>query len=70
MWSQDFKEFVKLLNKHEVEYLVIGGYALGIHGYPRYTGDLDVWINPTIENAHKMINVMDEFGFSSMGLTE
>lgn len=70
MWSQDFKEFVKLLNKHEVEYLVIGGYALGIHGYPRYTGDLDVWINPTIENARKMINVMDEFGFSSMGLTE
>jgi hypothetical protein len=70
MWSQDFKEFVGLLNKHEVEYLVVGGYALGIHGYPRYTGDLDVWVNPTIENARKMVNVMDEFGFSSMGLTE
>lgn len=70
MWSQDFKEFVELLNKHEVEYLVVGGYALGIHGYPRYTGDLDVWVNPTIENARKMVNVMDEFGFSSMGLTE
>ncbi len=39
MWSQDFKE---LLNQHEVEYLIVGGYALGIYGYPRYTGDFDV----------------------------
>jgi hypothetical protein len=70
MWSQDFKEFVELLNKHEVEYLIVGGYALGIHGYPRYTGDLDIWINPTIKNAHKMVKVMEDFGFSSLGLTE
>ena len=69
MWSQDFKEFVELLNRHEVEYLIVGGYALGIHGYPRYTGDLDVWINPTPENGRKMILVMDGFGFASMGLT-
>lgn len=69
MWSQDFKEFVGLLNRHEVEYLVIGGYALGIHGYPRYTGDLDIWINPTPENGQKMTQVMDDFGFASMGLT-
>lgn len=69
MWSQDFKEFVELLNRHEVEYLIIGGYALGIHGYPRYTGDLDVWINPTAENAQKMLQVMEAFGFASMGLT-
>jgi hypothetical protein len=70
MWSQDFKEFVELLNRHDVEYLIIGGYALGIYGYPRYTGDLDVWINPTPENGHKMTKVMDDFGFASMGLTE
>ena len=70
MWSQDFKEFVELLNRHEIEYLIVGGYALGIHGYPRYTGDLDVWINPTAENARKMVNVMGEFGFASLGLTE
>ena len=40
MLSQDFKEFVELLNQHEAEYLIVGGYAVGIHGYPRYTGDL------------------------------
>ncbi|MFO1423793.1 MAG: hypothetical protein U1F70_09105 [Candidatus Competibacteraceae bacterium] len=68
--SQDFKEFVELLNKHNVEYLIVGGYAVGIHGYPRYTGDLDVWINATVENARKMVRVLDDFGFSSFGLTE
>ena len=70
MWSQDFKEFVVLLNHHDVEYLLVGGYALGIHGYPRYTGDLDIWVNPTPENCRKMVKVMDDFGFSSMGLKE
>jgi hypothetical protein len=50
--------------------LIVGGYALGIHGYPRYTGDLDVWINPTVENSKKMVAVMNEFGFASIGLTE
>jgi hypothetical protein len=70
MWSQDFKEFVGLLNLHEVAYLIVGGYALGIHGYPRYTGDLDVWINPTPENGSKMVKVMEDFGFASMELTE
>jgi hypothetical protein len=70
MWSQDFKEFVGLLNRHEVEYLIVGGYALGIHGYPRYTGDLDVWINPTPGNGSKMVKVMEDFGFASMELTE
>ncbi|NJM12516.1 MAG: hypothetical protein HC889_12160 [Synechococcaceae cyanobacterium SM1_2_3] len=70
MLSQDFKEFVELLNRHEAEYLIVGGYAVGIHGYPRYTGDLDVWINPTMENAQKMIKVLNDFGFSSFGLAE
>ena len=69
MLNQDFKEFVELLNKHKVEYLIIGGYALGIHGYPRYTGDLDIWVNPTLINAQKTLNVLDDFGFSTIGLT-
>jgi hypothetical protein len=47
MFSQDFKEFVGLLNNHKVEYLIVGGYAVGIHGHPRYIGDLDIWLNPT-----------------------
>lgn len=70
MLSQDFKEFVELLNNHQVEYLIVGGYAVGVHGHPRYTGDLDVWINTTMENAKKMIKVLNDFGFSSFGLTE
>ncbi len=43
---------------------------MGIHGYPRYTGDLDIWISPTVENAQKMVRVLDDFGFASFGLTE
>ncbi len=69
MLTKDFKEFVELLNKHKVEYLIIGGYALGIHGYPRYTGDLDIWVNPTLINAQKTLNVLNDFGFSTIGLT-
>ncbi len=44
MFSQDFKEFVILLQKHKVEYLIVGGYAVGVHGHPRFTGDLDIWL--------------------------
>ncbi|MGE0494934.1 MAG: hypothetical protein AB7S38_37335 [Vulcanimicrobiota bacterium] len=58
-----FLEFLKLLNAHEVEYLVIGGYAVGYHGYPRATGDIDVWIARSPGTAHKMVQVFNEFGF-------
>ena len=60
---QDFKEFLTLLNKHEVEYLLVGGYAVALHGYPRYTGDIDFWINNSEPNAEKIITVLKEFGF-------
>ena len=65
MLNQDFKEFIELLNKNKIEYLVVGGYAVGIHGYPRYTGDIDIWINISNENAEKMVLVLNEFGFGS-----
>ena len=64
----DFKELFALLNEHKVEFLIAGGYALAFHGAPRYTGDIDIFINPTPENANKVINALDAFGFSSMGL--
>ena len=69
MFSPDFKEFVELLIKHDVEYLIVGGYAVGIHGYPRYTGDLDIWLNISPSNAEKILKAVNEFGFSSFGLS-
>ena len=68
MLSKDFKEFIELLNEHEVRYLVVGGYAVAFHGYPRYTKDLDVWIELSPENADKIIKALEKFGFGSMGL--
>jgi len=65
----DFLDFLKLCNKYKVKYLVIGGYAVSIHGYPRTTKDLDVCIELSEENAGKMMNVIRDFGFSSAGLT-
>jgi hypothetical protein len=65
--AQDFEDFVKLLNLHEVEYMVVGGYALAFHGKPRHTGDLDIWINISENNAARMLGVLKDFGLSSMG---
>lgn len=68
MFEQDFIDFIELLNIHKVEYIIVGAHALSYHGRPRHTGDLDIWINPTIENADKMIKVISDFGFGSLGL--
>ena len=59
----DFKEFLKLLNSSKVEYLLVGGHAVGYHGYPRATMDMDVWIHRTPENAAKLEAALCEFGF-------
>jgi len=68
MLTKDFKEFIQLLNAKKVEYLLVGGYAVILHGYPRFTGDIDFWINPASKNAKKIIEVLDQFGFSSLNL--
>ena len=65
--DKDFEDFVILLNKYNVEYMVVGGYALAFHGRPRHTGDLDIWINISDPNAEKIIIVIKEFGFGSLG---
>ena len=67
--SPDFKEFVQLLNAHDVKYLVVGGYAVALHGYPRNTKDIDVWLWLDAANAEKLLQTLDEFGFGSLGLT-
>jgi hypothetical protein len=58
----DFKDFLKLLTFHEVEYLLVGGYAVGYHGYPRATGDMDIWIAVSEDNAEKITSVIRDFG--------
>jgi hypothetical protein len=68
--NQDFREFVQSLNDNQVRYLVVGGYAVALHGHPRYTKDLDVWIEIRPENAAKMVKALDQFGFASLGLQE
>lgn len=66
---QDFKEFLNLLRTNQVEYLLIGAYAVGYHGYPRATQDLDVWINSTRLNATRIVAVLHQFGFGSPEVT-
>ena len=66
---QDFKEFLKLLNSHQVEYLLIGGYAVGYHGYPRATGDMDLWVAIRQNNAEKLVAALSEFGFDASQLS-
>lgn len=62
---QDFREFLKLLNNHHVEYLLIGGYAVGYYGYPRATNDIDFWIAVHPDNAERMVTVLQKFGFNA-----
>lgn len=69
MLNPDFKEFIELLNKNQVKYLVIGGYAVAIHGHPRYTKDIDIWVEISQENAIKLIIALEQFGFGGVGLT-
>jgi predicted nucleotidyltransferase len=66
---RDFKEFLKLLNAYEVEYLLIGGYAVGYHGYPRATADMDVWIAMNPVNADRIVSVLKDFGFDRADLS-
>jgi len=69
MLSRDFKEFIESLNANNVRYLVVDGYAVALHGYPRYTKDLDVWIEPKIQNANNVLNALTPFGFDSLDIT-
>ncbi|KAF0162280.1 MAG: hypothetical protein FD188_234 [Ignavibacteria bacterium] len=67
---QDYKELLKLLNENKVEYLVVGAFALGFYGSPRNTGDIDIWIKISKENAQRMEKTLIDFGVSSLGYSE
>jgi len=60
--APDFKDFLQLLSDHNVEYLLVGGYAVALHGYVRYTSDIDIWILSTPENVDKVISALRDFG--------
>ena len=66
---QDFSEFLKLLNIQRVEYLLVGGFAVGFHGYPRATSDIDIWVGRSPENAKRVAAAIREFGFDTPNLT-
>ena len=70
MLNQDFREFIASLNDNQVRYLVIGGYAVALHGHPRYTRDLDVWLELSEANAARIVRALEEFGFGSLGLVD
>ncbi len=67
--SRDFEEFFALLNKHEVRYLVVGGYAFAIHARPRFTDDLDIFLLVEEENANRALQALREFGFADLSLS-
>ena len=68
--ERDFEEFVELLNKHKVQYLIIGAYAMSFHTRPRSTGDIDFFVQAGRKNAQKLVKVLTEFGFGGAGLKE
>lgn len=66
----DFREFLQLLNSNEVDYLLVGGYAVGFYGYVRATADMDVWIASNPQNAGRLVATLRQFGFTSPELNE
>lgn len=68
--NQDWKEFFESLNSNRVEYVVVGALALAFHGYPRYTGDVDILIRQEPTNAARVVAALVAFGFVSIGITE
>jgi hypothetical protein len=68
--QKDFKELLELFNAHNVEYLIVGGYALAFHGAPRFTGDIDLLVRPDRKNAKRILAALAEFGFGSSDISE
>ena len=70
IFNEDFREFITALNNNEVEYILVGGYAVILHGYSRTTGDLDIWINKEQENYFKLVKAFKEFKMPVFDMTE
>jgi hypothetical protein len=69
IFNDDFRDFIQSLNTNEVEYILVGGYAVILHGYRRTTGDMDIWVNTTAENLEKLRKAFVDFGLPTNDLT-
>lgn len=69
IFNQDFIDFLSALYKHEVEYVLVGGYSVILHGYPRTTGDLDIWVKKNENNYKKIVKTFDLFGLPVFDMT-
>ena len=70
IFNEDFRDFIDALNKHQVEYLLVGGYAVILNGYRRTTGDMDIWVKVTKENHQKLVNAYLSFGLPTVDISE
>jgi predicted nucleotidyltransferase len=70
IFNDDFRDFIQSLNNHDVEYILVGGYAVILHGYRRVTGDMDVWVNRTKENYSRLVLAFNEFRLPVFDMTE
>ena len=68
--NADLREFIQLLNSRGVEYVIVGAYSLAFHARPRYTGDLDILVRPSAENATKLLSLLRDFGFGENDFSE
>jgi nucleotidyltransferase AbiEii toxin of type IV toxin-antitoxin system len=68
--ERDLREFIELLNARDVRYLIVGAYALAHHGHPRYTGDIDFFVEASTQNAERISQVLEQFGFANVGVDE
>ena len=68
--QKDLKEFVELLSAHDVRFVVVGAFAVAYHGYPRYTADIDLFVQKSAENADRLLKAIEQFGFANIGLTK
>jgi len=66
--QKDFEELLALFNKKRIKYLIVGGYALAFHGAPRYTGDIDIFVNPDSRNAELIMAALEKFGFGNVDI--
>ena len=70
IFNDDFRDFIAALNKHKVDYLLVGGYAVILHGYRRTTGDMDIWVDPTERNHLKLLKAFRQFGLPASDITK